>query len=65
MKYWQHFLNSLDSSGGHIFLLVALLVYGTRIGSMELTVGATAALFATLRPGAKAQQDSDKGASKP
>ena len=50
MKYWQGFLNSLATDGGHVFVLIALLVYGTRISSMELTVGATAALFAMLRP---------------
>lgn len=51
MTYWMQFLDALDSPGGHILLLVALLLYGSHIGSMELQVGATAALFLRLRSG--------------
>lgn len=51
MKHWERFLDSIDSPGGHILLLVGLLCGGLAVSNMELTVGATAALFLRLRSG--------------
>jgi hypothetical protein len=49
MNNWQKFLDSFNSAGGHIIVLVSLLVLGTYIGSMELQVASMGALFAYLR----------------
>lgn len=49
MTYWLQFLDSIDSPGGHIFVLLVLLGTGVSVGNMELTVAAMGALFAVLR----------------
>ena len=49
MTHWDRFLDSLDSPGGHIFVLLALLTAGLTVGNMELTVASMGALFALLR----------------
>lgn len=49
MNIWDRFLDSLDSPGGHIFVLVLLLALGYQTGHMELTAAAMGALFALLR----------------
>ena len=46
---WERLLDSFDTPGGHIFVLVLLLVLGQAMGSMELTAAAMGALFAVLR----------------
>lgn len=49
MSYWHQLLDSLDSPGGHILILVSLLGLGAWMGDMELRVAAMGALFAVLR----------------
>lgn len=38
MTYWQDFLNSLDTPGGHIVVAGVLLGVSTHIGNMELSM---------------------------
>lgn len=49
VSVWERFLDSLDTPGGHILILILLLVLGWKMGSMELTVASMAALFTVLR----------------
>ena len=49
MNIWGQFLDSIDSPGGHILVLLVLLVLGLWLGSMELQVASMGALFAMLR----------------
>lgn len=49
VSIWERFLDSLDTPGGHILILILLLVLGWKMGSMELTVASMGALFAVLR----------------
>jgi len=51
MKYWSQFLKSLDSPGGHILILVGMLIAGHSMSNMELSVASMGALFAILRTG--------------
>jgi len=50
VTYWHQFLDSLDSPGGHIAVLLALLAAGIGFGIMELHVFAMGALATILRP---------------
>ena len=49
MNLWEKFLDSLDTPGGHIFVLLILLGIGHTTGHMELTAAAMGALFVVLR----------------
>lgn len=49
VSVWERFLDSLDTPGGHILILLGLLAMGQHTGSMELTVASMGALFAVLR----------------
>ena len=49
VSVWKELVDSLDTPGGHILVLVGLLLIGWRMGSTELTVASMGALFALLR----------------
>lgn len=49
MNSWGAFLDSLDTPGGHILILLLLLAAGIVSGHMELTTAAMTALFVVLR----------------
>ena len=67
MKYWHAFLDSLDSDGGHILVLVVLMVagfYGLHKGIIEgrdILSGAFGALLLALK-NAGSNQDRANGA---
>lgn len=55
MGRWRHFLDSLDSDGGHIFVLLVLIAAGgtlTHLGHMDgssIVAGAFGALLLALK----------------
>ena len=49
INLWKEFLDSVDTPGGHILVLLILLGLGLWLGSMELQVASMGALFAMLR----------------
>lgn len=49
VSVWERFLDSLDTPGGHILILLVLLVLGWAMKSTELLVASMGALFAVLR----------------
>lgn len=49
VSVWERFLDSLDTPGGHILVLVLMLLLGWWMQSMELQVASMAALFTVLR----------------
>lgn len=59
MRSWGHFLNSLDSGGGHIAVLLALVVFGMWLDmnttreaeAHEIIAGAFGALLYSMREG--------------
>ena len=46
---WERFLDSLDTPGGHILVLLTLLGVGIVAGVNDLMIAAMGALFAVLR----------------
>jgi hypothetical protein len=68
MKFWHDFLDSLDTDGGHIFILVSLMVMGIvglRSGIVEgrdILSGAFGALLLALKV---AGSNHDRNGSKP
>lgn len=54
MMRWQQFLNSLDTAGGHIIILLALVAAGivaAHHGNTEFLAAAIGALMLKLRGG--------------
>lgn len=49
VSIWERFVDSLDTPGGHILILLLLLTLGLWASNMELTVASMGALFAVLR----------------
>jgi hypothetical protein len=49
LTVWERLLDSLDTPGGHIAVLLLLLALGLWNGNMELTAASMGALFAVLR----------------
>lgn len=49
VSVWERFVDSLDTPGGHILILLGLLGMGLYASNMELTVASMGALFAVLR----------------
>ena len=56
VKIWERFLDSLDTPGGHICMLFALLLFGAAGARMgvpkgeDIVLGSFGALLAGLRP---------------
>lgn len=49
MGWWRSFLDSLDSDGGHIFVLLALMAVGMSMHTPSVVDGAFGALLLALK----------------